>query len=256
MRTVLPLVTAVLLLGGSDLRGDDAATIIRQAIKAHGGEENLNKLLMCQIASEGTIELLPDLPAEADITFKSEVTAKPGKFKGSTRIFMRILDSRQTLFSIGSVYNGEGQLVTNGKKQLLREAALKEFKATDHERLVCLLTPLLKDPNYVLTVLDEAKVSGKAVVGVLVHRKGNKDITLYFEKESGRLVKSKREFYHIGDKKDGELLTFYKDFKDVRGARVPHRLVVYQDGKQIMESRITRITILKEAPDSWFEIEE
>jgi hypothetical protein len=213
--------------------------------------------MTCQIESEGTIDLLPDLPTGADITFKSEFTAKPGKFKDSTRIFMSILDVRQTLFSISSVYNGEGQLVTNGKKQLLREAALKEFKALDHERLVCLLTPLLKDPNYELTVLeDTAKVSGKAAVAVLVHRRGDKDITLYFDKESGRLVKSKREFYHIGDKKEGERLVFYKDFKDVQKAIVAHHLVVYHDGKQVMDSTITRITILKEAPDSWFEIEE
>jgi len=120
-----------------------------------------------------------------------------------------------------------------------------------------LLTPLLKDKRYELFVLDEeAKVSGKPAVAVMVRRKGDKEIVLYFDKESDRLVKSKREFYHIATQKEGEQLTFYKNFKNARGAIVPHRSVVYYDGKQFMESTITKITILKEAPDSWFEIEE
>src|SRR5262249_48006738 len=91
MRTVLSIVTAVLLLGGSDLRADEAAAaIVRKAIMAHGGAANLDKHLTCRIESQGSAELEYSLSGVIDYTFKMELTAKPGKFKESIKIFQTI----------------------------------------------------------------------------------------------------------------------------------------------------------------------
>ena len=261
MRTVLSVLTAVPpILNSSNVRADEeAAAIIRRAIKAHGGEQNIAKLMTCQIQSEGTVQPFPDgHPGKIVHTFKTEFTTKPGKFKVVTRVFETSsaggLNVTLPLASVRSAFNGEeGQLLIDGKSQLLKDEALKEFKALAHDRQVCLLTPLLADKDYELTVLDEkAKVSGNAAIAVMVRRKGNKDITLYFDKETAGLVKAKRDFYHIGNKKEGELLTFFKDFRNVEGAIVPHRLVVYHDGKEYSQERIIRISVLRNAPDSWF----
>jgi hypothetical protein len=256
--TALSVLTAVLLLDGGNLRADeDAAAIIRKAIEAHGGEANLAKLMMCKIDSQGSVELVSGLDGLIEHTFKGELTAKPGKFKTSTRVFQTTAGITVPFASIRTVYNGDGQILINGKSELLKDQALKELKAQAHEREVCLLTPLLKDRKFELTMLDEAaKVSGKAAVALMVRRKGDRDIVLYFDKASGRLVKSKRDFYHIGDKTEGELLNFYNDFKTVQGAVIPHRVVVYHDGKQFAVEKITNIMVLNKVPDSWFEIEE
>jgi hypothetical protein len=259
MRTVLPLVTAVLLLGASDLRADeDAAAIIRKAIKAHGGEENLDKLMACMVESQGSLELYPNLAGVFEYTFKSELTAKPGKFKESVKIFQTINNGdAQPYMSIHNVYNGEGQIVRDGKGEFLKDQALKEFKAQAYHRTVCLLTPLLRDRKFKLTVVDrDAKVSGNAAVAIMVHHQDYQDIVLYFDKESGRLVKSKRDFFHVGKKKEMELLTFFSDFKTVEGAVIPHRVVTYHDGKQFSAERITKILVLETAPDEWFRIKE
>jgi hypothetical protein len=106
-------------------------------------------------------------------------------------------------------------------------------------------------------VLDEnAKVSGAAAFAIKVRRKGNNDVTLYFDKDTSRLVKSKRRFYHIGNNKEGELETFYRNFKSVQGAIVPHRMVVYHDGNQFSVEQITQILVLSKVADSEFDIEE
>jgi hypothetical protein len=260
MRTILAALATVVLVGPNQLRADDEAVeIVGKAVKAHGGEANLAKFGMCQIQSEGTVELVPDVPGSvAEFTFKSEYTAKPGKFKSFTKLSFSSSGTTVPVLSVKSVYNGEeGQVVIDGKSQLLNGEALKEFKAIAHEQQVGLLYPLLKDKSYELTVVsDNVKVSGKPAVAILVHRKGQKDIVLYFDKETNRLVKSKREFYHIGDKKTGEQMTFYKDYKNVGGAIVSHQQVTYHDGKQFAVSRTVGITLLKQAPDSWFEIDE
>jgi hypothetical protein len=258
MRTVLPIVTAVLLFGGSELRADeDAAAIVRKAIKAHGGEANLDKHMTCMVESEGSVELRPAAVNLAEYTFKSQLTAKPGKLKASTRFFQTISGGTQPYMSVHMVYNGEGQMLRDGKSELLKDEALKEFKAQAHHREVCLLTLLLKDRKFELTVLDkEAKVSGKAAVAIVVSHEDHQDIVLYFDKESDKLVKSKRDFYHFGHKKEGELLTFYSDFKTVQGAVISHRVVTYHDGKQVAVERITAILVLENAPDEWFRIKE
>jgi hypothetical protein len=156
MRTALFAVAAVLLVGGNDLRAGDDAAVIRKAIEAHGGEKNLDKLKMCLVRSQGTVELVPGVAAAGVVhTFKSEVTMKPGKFKAFTTVFQTSFNITLPFASVRSVYNGEeGQLHIDGKSRLLRDRALKEFKAQAHERQVCLLTPLVKDRTYQLSVLD------------------------------------------------------------------------------------------------------
>ena len=263
MRMILSLATAVLLLGGGGLRADtlsaddDAAAIVRKAIKAHGGEANLAKHMTSVVESEGTVDLMAYRISGIEYTFKAERTARPGRFKENVRVFQTMNNNTRPYTSIHTVYNGEGQIVRDGRSELLREQGLKEFKAQAHHREVCLLTPLIRDAKYKLTVLDrEAVVSGKPAVALMVHHEDYDDIVLYFDKESGRLVKSKRSFYHFGHKKEGELLTVYGDFRVVQGALIPHRVVSYHDGKQVAFERVTRIMVLEDAPDEWFRIRE
>src|SRR5262249_16739876 len=209
------------------------------------------------ITSEGSVEMPYHTSGVIEYTFKSELTAKPGKLKQSIRYFWTIGGDTQPYTSVQTVFNGDGHLVRDGKGQFLKDQALKELKAQAYQREVCLLTPLLKDSKFNLTVLDnEAQVSGKAAVALMVHHADYQDIVLYFDKESGRLVKSKRSFYHFGYGKGGELLTVFSNFKTVAGAVIPHQAVSYNDGKLLPLDRITSVLVLASAPDEWFRIQE
>src|SRR5262249_57621844 len=87
MRTVLPIVAAVLLLGGSDLRADEnAAAIVRKAIKAHGGEANLDKHMTCTVETQGSVELMTIPITGIEYTFKSDLSSQPRKVKWPIRI--------------------------------------------------------------------------------------------------------------------------------------------------------------------------
>lgn len=257
MRIVFPMLTAVLLLGGSARAGEDAVAVVRKAIKAHGGEANLDKLKMCMIRSEGSVDIFPVLLRDIEYTFKAELIAKPGRFKASIKYFQVISGVSQPYLSVHTLFDGDGHIVRDGRSEFLREQGRREFKTVAHQREVCLLTPLLKDRKFKLTVLDrKADVSGRAAVAVMVYHEDHQDIVLYFDKENGRLVKSKRNFFDFSHSKDGELVNIYSDFRTVYGAVLAHRIVTFHDGKQASAERITSVVVLETAPDEWFRIKE
>src|SRR5262245_45077414 len=87
-KTPDPVVGANTVVGA---KGDEEAlAIVRNAIKAHGGEANLAKHMTCMVESEGSVVLLTIPIPGVEHTFKSELTAKPGKFKESIRYFQTI----------------------------------------------------------------------------------------------------------------------------------------------------------------------
>jgi hypothetical protein len=212
---------------------------------------------MALIRSEGSVDIFPVLLRDIEYTFKAELIVKPGRFKASIKYFQVISGVSQPYLSVHTLYDGDGQIVRDGRSEFLREQGRREFKAVAHQRETCLLTPLLKDKKFKLTVLDRgAMVSGKAAVAVMAHHQEEQDIVLYFDKASGRLVKTKRVYYDFTHSKDGELVNIYSDFRTVQGAVIAHRIVTFHDGKQAAMERITSIVVLKDAPDEWFRIRE
>src|SRR5262249_8964272 len=74
----------------------------------------------------------------------------------------------------------------------------------------------LLDPAFKLTGLGDSKVGDRPAVGVKVSHEGHKDISLFFDKDSGLLLKSARKA------KDQQMQevdqeTFYSDYQDVDG---------------------------------------
>jgi hypothetical protein len=107
---------------------------------------------------------------------------------------------------------------------------------------VALLTPLKKE-GFKLAPLPEAKVEGRAAVGVRVSRKGHRDVSLYFDKESHLLLKSAMTVKSVEDGSNKELKQeiLYGDYKDFGGARWPTRVHIKQNGKSFLEMNFTEV---------------
>jgi hypothetical protein len=261
MRIVFSLVIAGLLLGARDVRaGEDAAyatATVRRAIQVHGGEANLDKLMTCIVEAEGWVNIRHPVVNIAEYTYTARVTAKPGKFTAYMKYYQTICGGTKPYMTTRMVYNGGAQIVTDGKNQLLKDEVIKELRTVAYQREVGLLTPLLRDKKFKLTVINhETKLAGKTTVAVGVHHQDHPDIILYFDKANGTLFASKRDFYQFASGKVGELLNYYSDFRPVSGALIPHRTVSYQDGLEASVERITSVRLLESAPDEWFRIVE
>jgi hypothetical protein len=139
--------------------------------------------------------------------------------------------------------------VTNGPKAW--ESALGMNQEVTGEKLeymtdqvytlnVTSLLPLLTDKDYKLATAGEKDVNGKKAVGVKVTRDKHPPVTLYFDKDSGLLVKSearvKDEFQGWKEVSDE---TYFGDYKDVDGKKRFGTMKVVRDGKTLMESHLS-----------------
>ena len=103
---------------------------------------------------------------------------------------------------------------------------------------------LLEGRSYTLTTLAGRKVGGRTAAGVRVASKGHPDIDLFFDKESGLLVASRRQSLNA-EGRDVTLETTYQDYKDFEGIKVATSLVLSHDGEKVMEGKVRDIRFLE-----------
>ena len=115
--------------------------------------------------------------------------------------------------------------------------------------LVC----LVKDKSYELSMLEESKVEGKSAVGVLVKSKGHKDISLFFDKQTGLLAKVK---YKTNDPMTGneviEERIFARYGTGKEGIPVVKQEVVKHDGETFMKIEVVEGGVLESLDDGAF----
>src|SRR5262249_10769329 len=139
---------------------DEARGILDKAIKANGGEETLRKHKAGQMKGKGSIELAGGLAFTSEVTY-----LMPDKIKESIE-----LEVNGQKINVVTVFNGEKvSFKVNGQEMKADDKILAEIKEVGHLVQVSRLVAL-KDKAYELTPLGEAKVEGKAAVGLRVVR--------------------------------------------------------------------------------------
>ena len=93
----------------------------------------------------------------------------------------------------------------------------------------------LTGPGVQLTALGESKVGGKPAVGVRVSSKDHRDISLYFDKATGLLLKKTLRRKEPGVPAEFTEETLYEDYKNVSGLMFPFHVSETRDGKPFWE---------------------
>lgn len=154
-------------------------------------------------------------------------------------------------------------LVVNGKKGYESGAGRPEDLAGEklqyslnelYQLRVASLVPLTTDGEFKLGPAAEADIGGKKAVGVKIDRRDREPIALYFDAETGLLVKSATR---VADefqkwKMVPEEVT-YGDYKDFAGRKVYTTIAVVRDGKTLLESKLSGHEFLKSADAKLFE---
>jgi outer membrane lipoprotein-sorting protein len=246
MRKVLFLSAAVCLtltLAGRASAQDESRAVIAKAVKAAGGAKKLGKLKVARAKFKGKGE------------FEGAPVALTGEIATQLPRQMRLevqAEVQGVNVTVLNVVNGDkGWLQVLGKTMPLEDEELKDQQEGLHAEYVQTLVPLLKDKGFTLDALGEARVNGRAAVGVRVASKGHKDVNLYFDKATGLLTKSERRALDDARKEVTEE-TFYSDHKDVDGVKVPMKVVVHHDGKKFLEMEVTEYRFLDRIDDSEF----
>jgi hypothetical protein len=221
-------------------RGDDAAdarALIDKAMKAAGGKDKLAKLKAQTWKEKGTYYGMGEgLPYTANFAVQW-----PDKFRFQVEgVFTVVLDG------------DKGWLNAGGETREMTKDELANKKQSNYAGYVTTLVPL-DDKSFTLTTLPESKVDGKPALGVKVAKKGMPDVSLYFDKATGLLVKSGvRTKAEEMDNKEVNQEAYYSDFRDVDGVKVPEKIVVKRDDKLYIEAKNSDVKMAEKLDDKVF----
>ena len=226
MRTTLGVLLVLGLAAGPAAAADrDAAlAVIEQAIKAHGGADALNKAQTAVRTATGTMSLFGK-----DLTFTDELTWQlPDRFRQVLDV-----DTGQGKTHLVQVVNPDkGWQSTGGMVMDLGPDRLEELREEAYVLWLGTLTPLQKE-GFELTPLPQTMVGSRPAAGVKVASKGHADEKLYFDKDTGLLIKVEGRVKEAGLMVDKEYL--YSDHKDFDGAKLPTKLQELINGKRFTD---------------------
>ena len=239
---------AGLLLGGA-VRADDAAdvkAVLDKAIAAHGGADNLTKYKAATMRIKGKIH---GVIADA-LVYSGEVASQlPDRLRVEVSVTVMGMD-----FKTVQVLSGDkGWVQLNDKVMEMSKEQLAESKEQMYVSAVSHLVAL-RDKAYKLSPLGDGKVDGKDAVGVRVEHKDHRDVSLWFDKKGGLLLKSEtRAKDPMAGDKEFTVEALYADYKKVDGVQAAHKITVKRDGKLFVESDSSDLKVADKLDDSTFE---
>jgi hypothetical protein len=251
MRQVLFPVLAVAIVLGllsvTHAADADVKAILDKAIKAHGGEEALTKYKASQSKNKGKMTL----PGLGETEFTQEVSSMiPDKLKETVE-----LEIGGQKVAITTVVNGDKIYIkANGQEVPINDNIKKALDDARFMMKAARLVSLLKDKDVELSASGEDKVEGKATLRVLVKAKGQKDVSLFFDKDTGLLAKIERRTTDGGTgneiTEERIILEYSKPGKE--GLAVPKKVLVKHDGDKFLEAEVLESKPLEQLDDSEF----
>lgn len=242
----LPSLVALGLLPLFAARGHaqtDVGAVIEKAIRAHGGEAKLTKYRARQNKARGILHFLGGVPFTQEVFYQV-----PGQIK---EVLQAEAGGKKAAIVTALNGNQGWMQAEGGRVQSLDDRMLAELKETAHLRMICRCTTL-RDKDYQLTPLTDDFVDSRPVAGVRVSSRGHRDVSLFFDKEYGLLVKSERLVLNVQTNQQSKEEVYYTAWQEVDGIVTPTRVKVYRDGKRFMEAEAYEIRYLDKVPDRVF----
>lgn len=236
----------VVLAVASTGQADEAAAkaALEKGLKALGGAENVAKFKGATMKMKGTFHgmgmALPYTgtwtiapPDRMRFTINSEAGGQQITF---TRVFNR-----------DKGWSNVAGMTTDMSKEEVAEMRheLYAFRAL-------LLLPLVTDPGYTLSSLGEMEVEKKPAVGVRVTHKGQRDLNIYLDKESGLPVRLERQVLDEASGKEVMQEELYSEYKEIEGVKQSMKMLVKREGKVYVDGQATEFKVENNLDDSHF----
>jgi len=249
-RLLIPcaLVLALAALGRAD-DAADAKAVVEKAIQARGGADNLAKYKADVLKVKGAVHV-----SGLDIDFTGEISFQQPD-KSRTVIEGTVMG---TNFKSTRVVNGDKGWIDDllgaarQQRDMSKEELAEERESQNANSIIRLA--VLTDKAYTLSTVGESKVGDKEAVGILVKRKGYRDVSLFFDKKTHLLLKSETRGKDPQGGGDTEFTqeAFYDDYKKVGDLQVAHKQTVKRDGKAYLESEATEFKPEEKLDDGLF----
>lgn len=209
---------------------EDAKAIIERAAKAHGGVDKLAAVKATHTKAKGVMSVMGQ-----EFSFVTEsLTVMPDK--GRESIELDVMGQKVTV----------KQIINGGKAWVVSPAGGMELEGGQRDELlegaymgrIMYLAPLLKEPGFEFTALGAGKAGDKDAVGVKIASKGHKDVSLWFDKDTGLIAKVEREGLDDKMAKVKQEILF-SDYKEFNGLKLATKVSATNDGKKFMTVEMT-----------------
>jgi hypothetical protein len=226
-------VVGLFLAAGQTALADEAAgarAVVEKGIKAMGPADALAKFKVEAWKARGKITMMgKTYPYTCDYLFQA-----PDRF----RFVMDGEFEGQKMHMVAAGSDGKAWEQLNGATQDVTGDKLKEFNHEIYTMRVSMLTPL-KDPAFKLAMLGDVKsIKGETQVGVKVSHEGNRDVTLFFDKTTGLLMRSMSRVVDEFSNKEVSQEVIFSDYQKKDGIMQFGRITILRDGKTFIEEEL------------------
>jgi hypothetical protein len=238
---IAPVALGLLVCANPARAQDDPKAIIEKSIKAYGGKEKLEKYKAFVSKAKGTIDEAGGINFVQELSFQA-----PNQFR--VVMDVEVMGQKAT---VKVIFDGEkGWISVNNMTMDAPESTIREFKDASHLMEVTKLTGL-GDKKYKLESLGESKVEDKPVIGIRVTTEGQRDVNLFFDKETYLILKTERRAVTMTEQEVTEE-RINQSFGEVEGLKIPKKVLVLRDGKKYVESEETETKVLDSIDKSEF----
>ena len=232
---------------------EKAAAVVKKGIEAHGGADALNKYKAERFTMKGEVDVMGTATeftggmAHAGDKFRMDLSMQ---FMGMNITFRQVVngDKAKRTVKVGDMDVPAGDVEKDEMKMIVAG------------HLAQRLTPLLDPKHFTIRAGDDEDVNGKkAAVVVATPKAIDKEIKLYFDKESGLLVKTGHQGKGPGEggaRTDVYQESYLSEFKKVNGVQVATRVQQNHDGKKFLTSTMSDIELLEKLDDSEFKLDD
>jgi hypothetical protein len=243
-----------LVVAGSAAADEKAEAVVKKAIDAHGGADALNKYKAGKFKLKGEVSVM-----NMDFEFTGTVSyMTPDRYKlevnaeimGMKLVINQVVKG-DSIKSSGTIGGMQIPMNSDAEKQELKMAAVLQ----EAEQL----TPLLDAKKFTIKSGDDDTVNGKKVSVVIATPKAiDKELKLYFDKESGLVLKTAHKGLAPSEGAPTEVLeeTYHTEYKKVSGVQTATKLTVTHDGKKFMTMDVSDIELLEKIDDKEFTIDD
>jgi hypothetical protein len=217
--------------------GEDAQAraIIDKAIQAHGGADKLSQFKAVSAKWVGKHKIENQYYGDAIRVVTYEMPADKIRFdfevenpKGNNFAFSRVVSGKKG-------WQGSGRRTRD-----LNEAEVTQIVDELYAHWLASVVPLqdvlLKDKGFAFSVWGNIAVDGKDAVGVRVSCQGRPDVLLFFDKQTGLVIKSERRAKDPVTNREYTAESSYRDHKAFQGVMWPTIRLDRRDGQDLEEN--------------------
>jgi hypothetical protein len=205
MRRLSSALFVLVLLGGAEPvpAGDEPRAVIERALQAMGGVDTVRQRVAIRMKVKGSMA-----SGDARLPLSGELW-EAGK-RSRLTFHLDLLGNKVRATIV--MNDDKSWLEVNGQVNNFSKEDLDSQRASRHQDRVSGLTALLTDKGFTFAPLDDIRVAGRPARGIRVSYKGQPDTMLYFDRETGLLVKYGYRAKKAGDDKEALHETILSDY--------------------------------------------